>query len=92
MGAHRRRLVVAGEQGLIRSGFGQFRRVIISSTCVRVPAVRLIAVRWIRVDWTGVAVIRAGLIRVCLARVLGFAGSEGSSSNFRGIDGSSRTS
>lgn len=92
MGAHRRRLVVAGEQGLIRSRFGQFRRIIVSRTCVRVPAVRLIGVRWIRIGWTGVAVIRAGLIRLCLTRVLGFAGSEGSSSDFGGVDGSSRTS
>ena len=82
MGAPRRRLVVAGEQGLIRSSFGQFRRVIISRTCVHVPAFRLLGVGLIGVGWTGVG----------LALVLGFAGSEGSSRDFGGVDGSSRTS
>ena len=79
MGAHQRRLVVAGEQGLVRSSFGQFRRVVISRACVcvGVPAVRLI-----RVDVT----------RVRVARVLGFAGGEGSSSDFGGVDSSGGTS
>ena len=61
----------------MRSSFGQFRQVIISRTCVRVPAFRM---------------IRVGLIRVSLARVLGFAGGKGSSSDFGRVDGSGWTS
>ena len=66
----------------MRSSFGQFRQVIISRTCVRVPAFRMIRV----------GLIRVGLIRVSLARVLGFAGGKGSSSDFGRVDGSGWTS
>ena len=49
----------------------------VSRACVRVPAFRM---------------IRVGLIRVSLARVLGFAGGEGSCSDLGGVDSSGWTS
>ena len=49
----------------------------IRRACVRVPAFRM---------------IRVGLIRVSLARVLGFAGGEGSCSDLGGVDSSGWTS
>ena len=49
----------------------------IRRACVRVPAFRM---------------IRVGLIQVSLARVLGFAGGKGSSSDFGRVDGSGWTS